>query len=117
MQVRNYMENVVDNLLPGILATYNGICKCQRCVSDIKAMTLNDLPPKYIACEMGEVYTKVNELSVQFEASVVTAVVKAIGIVSKFPRHWEKYKVGQLVSWKVGKEKIKEKDKNGSGWQ
>lgn len=87
MKVKNYMEDVVDRMLPKVLESYNEACKCQRCISDIKAIALNQLPPKYVATEAGEVYTKVNELSVQFEADAITALVMAIKKVSQAPRH------------------------------
>ncbi|AKL95285.1 late competence development protein ComFB [Clostridium aceticum] len=87
MEVKNYMEVVVNQLLPGILKRYKDICGCDRCIADIKAITLNLLPPKYVATESGELYQKVNALSVQFEADVTNAVIQAINKVKNNPRH------------------------------
>ncbi|KAB3527701.1 late competence development ComFB family protein [Alkaliphilus serpentinus] len=87
MRVKNYMEDVIDRMFPEVIKRYPEVCKCQRCASDIKAIALNHLPPKYVATEAGEVYTKVNELSSQFEADAITALVIAIKKVIERPRH------------------------------
>lgn len=87
MKVKNYMEDVVDYLLPDVLKSYPDLCKCQHCVSDIKALTLNNLPPKYVATPIGEVYTRINELSLQFEADAIKEILQAIKKVAQHPRH------------------------------
>lgn len=85
--LKNYMEDVVDNILSGILNRYKCMCKCERCVEDIKAITLNNLKPLYVATEKGNIYAKINELIVQFTTDATIEIVKAIEIVSKNPRH------------------------------
>ena len=87
MKVKNYMEDVVDHLLPEVLKELPEICHCQQCISDIKALALNNLKPKYVATPVGEVYTKVNELSIQFEADAIRAITEAIVKVKSAPRH------------------------------
>jgi len=81
------MEDVVQYLLPDVLKRYPEVCKCQQCMSDIKALALNNLPPKYVATPLGEVYSRVNELSTQFEADALKTLIEAIEKVSKHPRH------------------------------
>lgn len=87
MEVRNHMEYVVNHMLDSVLKLHPDVCKCERCVSDIKAIALNSLPPKYVATEKGEVFTKANELTIQFEADVIRALVEAIGKVKGKPNH------------------------------
>jgi competence protein ComFB len=86
---KNYMEEVVDSTMDEILARDDGICKCDRCRMDIKALALNHLPPKYVVTDMGYVYTKVNELVSQFRADITVAVTNAMKVVRKNPRHDE----------------------------
>lgn len=81
------MEIVVDHIIPSILDKYENICKCQRCIEDIKAHTLNNLKPLYVVTEMGYTYTKVNELKTQFNVDIINEIVKSISIVSAKPRH------------------------------
>lgn len=87
MEVKNYMEIVVNNLLPSILKLNPDVCDCEKCKSDIKAIALNNLPPRYIATESGEVYSKINALATQFEADVINSIIQAIEIVKRSPRH------------------------------
>lgn len=84
--LKNYMEEVVFNLIDGVLDDIS-MCKCELCVKDIAALALNSLPPKYIASEKGELYSKVNSLRNQFEVDVISAITKAAVLVKKTPRH------------------------------
>lgn len=84
--IKNYMEEVVFNLMDGVLEDIN-VCRCESCIMDIAAIALNDLPPKYIATEKGELYSKVNSLKSQFEVDVIAAITKAAVLVKRSPRH------------------------------
>ena len=84
--MKNYMEDIVDDLTLPILESMDA-CKCDRCVFDIKAITLNTLPAKYIVTKKGKFYTKLESLQNQFEVDTIAAIAKAVAIVSKFPRH------------------------------
>ena len=84
--IKNYMEEVVLNLMDDVLDDII-MCKCEACVMDIAALALNDLPPKYIATEKGELYSKVNSLKNQFEVDVIAALTKAAVLVKRSPRH------------------------------
>lgn len=86
--IRNYMEEAVDHLLPLVLKDYKDICKCEKCVEDIKAMTLNRMKPLYSVTDKGSMYLKVGEeLEIQFKTDIMMQIAKAIEIVSKNPRH------------------------------
>ncbi|SHJ29202.1 competence protein ComFB [Clostridium amylolyticum] len=85
--IKNYIEDVVERLVPEILNEYTDICKCPMCVEDIKAIALNRIPPKYSVSEKGLLYIKTNELITQFKMDIVKEIVIAINIVSENPRH------------------------------
>ncbi|NJD03568.1 MAG: competence protein ComFB [Ruminiclostridium sp.] len=85
-QIKNYMEEIVFNQMKDILSDIN-MCKCEKCMMDIAAIALNDLPSKYIVTEKGELYSKINALSQQFEVDVVSAVTKAAVLVKRRTRH------------------------------
>jgi hypothetical protein len=57
-----------------------GICRCERCISDITALSLNYLPPHYHAGpyrgDMGSPWVMVE-----------SAVMEAMGMVGNNPRH------------------------------
>jgi competence protein ComFB len=85
-QLKNLMEELVINALEDVLKDIN-MCKCEICVTDIMAIALNSLPPKYIVTEMGELYSKSNVLRQQFEVDIISAITKAAVIVKRKPRH------------------------------
>lgn len=85
--VRNYMEDLVENILPELLENYPNMCKCEECIDDIKALTLNQLKPSYFVEARGSVYSKLNSLESQFKTDIVTELIKAIDLVSANPRH------------------------------
>lgn len=85
-QIKNYMEVIVFNLMSEVLPDIN-VCKCDKCRLDIAAIALDDLPPKYIVTEKGELYTKIDALQQQFEVDVISAITKAAVLVKRNPRH------------------------------
>ncbi|MEL5864151.1 late competence development ComFB family protein [Clostridium cochlearium] len=85
--IKNYMEVIVDDLFPTIIDEYMDICKCDKCIDDIKAIALNNLEPIYVVSEKGNMYAKSNELNVQFRTDVIKELTEAIEIVSENPRH------------------------------
>lgn len=85
--LKNYMEIVVEDVLPKVLKQRELKCDCEICIADIKAIALNNLKPMYIASDKGIVYTKLNELNNQFNADTVRNLMDAIKIVEENPRH------------------------------
>jgi len=88
-QLKNYMEEIVFAQIKEVLSDIN-MCTCEKCLLDVAAIALNDLPPKYIVTDKGELYSKINALSQQFEVNVIAAITKAAVIVKRKPRHGEK---------------------------
>jgi len=86
LEIKNYMENVVLDLLDPVLSNLNS-CRCDNCQHDILAIALNSLPPKYVVTKKGELYTKLNTLQHQFDVDIISAIAKASVIVSRNPRH------------------------------
>ncbi|MBE3592514.1 MAG: late competence development ComFB family protein [Thermoanaerobacter sp.] len=86
MHLKNYMEDAVDQMMDKVLKDLD-VCKCERCRMDIKALTLNNLPPKYIVSEEGELYVKTNELVRQFEVDIIKAITMAAIKVNSNKRH------------------------------
>ena len=85
--LKNYIEDVVDQLLPTVLRGKPEICNCEACLLDIKAIALNNLPPKYTVTTKGSLLMKTSSFNLQFETDVLKEITKAVEIVSKLPRH------------------------------
>ncbi len=85
-QIKNYMEEIVFSIIKEVLEDIN-VCTCDKCILDIAAIALNDLPSRYIVSEKGELYSKINSLRQQFEVDVISAITKAAVLVKRSPRH------------------------------
>ena len=90
MEFRNYMEEVVLEVLDGILAKQKDICKCEHCRLDMAALALNQLPPKYVVTNLGRAFTKIEAAKAQFQVDIVKELAKAMQKVKANPRHPEK---------------------------
>lgn len=86
MIIKNFMEEVVFNLIEDVLKNVD-VCKCEKCKMDIAAIVLNNLPPKYVVTEQGELYSKINILLNQFGVDVISEITKAAILVSNNPHH------------------------------
>ncbi|MDN5359453.1 MAG: competence protein ComFB [Thermotogaceae bacterium] len=84
----NFTEVLVDEVIDDLFEVPTlGVCKCDRCRYDIKAIALNALPPKYVVTEKGEIYAKLDVFRNQMRVDVLRAVIEAIEVVKKNPSH------------------------------
>lgn len=86
MALVNVMEGIIDEKLEQMLKEEN-CCKCERCLEDMKAMALNQLPAKYVSTRNGELFSKLNSLMRQNSIDINVAVSYAIKTVSERPSH------------------------------
>jgi competence protein ComFB len=89
MELKNYMEDLVLEKLDDVMAQYPFCCTCDLCKRDIATLALNHLKPRYISSHKGDVYTRLDEMSAQYEVEVIQAIAQAIEVVHKNPRHAE----------------------------
>lgn len=89
MHLKNYMEVAVDHVLPNIMRVFPDVCFCEKCQMDIKAIALNSLKPNYVVSDKGQLYSKVREMGIQYEADVMKALIDAIAVVGSSPKHNE----------------------------
>ena len=87
MEIHNYMEDVVKDTLEELILKRENICKCEKCKFDMIAWVLNRLPAKYVVSDKGRIFTKLQEVEIQFRADVVRELTKAISHISKNPQH------------------------------
>ena len=86
LEIQNYMEACVLDQLENVLNSLNA-CTCDNCIHDVLAISLNNLPPKYVVTQKGQLYTKINNLKTQFEVDTAAAIAQASAVVSRNPRH------------------------------
>ena len=84
--LKNYMEYYVAQSLDRVIL--NGEhCSCKNCYYDVMAIALNNLPPKYIVSEKGQIFASTDVLNYQYSVDVFAAITKAMNIVTENPRH------------------------------
>ena len=89
--ITNCAEMAVRELLPEVISSYQKnikkICTCQRCLDDIVALSLNYLPPHYVATEKGSIIKRVDYQKLGGRTEVFAVICQAIKVVSENPRH------------------------------
>ncbi len=86
MALVNVMEGIVDEKLELMLKDED-CCKCDRCLEDMKAIALNQLPSKYVSTHNGELFSKLDALMRQSSIDINVSVTYAIKMVSEHPSH------------------------------
>jgi competence protein ComFB len=79
----NVVEIVVFEMLDKVLEKKD-MCKCERCKMDIAAITLNNLPPNYVASIQGEVLKAIGP---QLKIDVRREIENAVALVLSRPHH------------------------------
>lgn len=87
---KNIMEDLVEGKLNELMRAAN-MCCCERCRADVKALALNNLPPRYVVSVGGDVYSHFQALNMQSQVNITTAIVAAIRVVRDSPHHGEQY--------------------------
>lgn len=87
MKIHNYIEEAVIKMVQDLLKKREDMCQCEQCQMDIAAIALNHLKPKYVVTEKGELFTKVDEMDIQFSADLIKEITEAMDVVSKRPHH------------------------------
>jgi competence protein ComFB len=88
IELKNYMETLVDDLIESVLRNYDDSCQDEICQLDVKAIALNNLKPMYYVRREGEAYNRAKMLEAQFKLSIIQEIVRAIEIVRKNPRRY-----------------------------
>lgn len=81
----NVMEDLVLSKLDSTLARFN-CCKCNKCKKDIAAVALNRLTPRYMVMKEDDA-VKRQSVEEEYGSEVTSALIQAILIVKKSPRH------------------------------
>ena len=87
MSIQNIMEEIVCEVLVKYKGDLQLTCGCERCLDDIKAIALNNLPPRYIVKMEHRPYVRAPYTADrQGVTNIMLIVTKAAGIVPKDPR-------------------------------
>lgn len=88
MQTRNVMEDLVAEVLSECLRRAPEVCACERCLCDMTAFALNNLPPRYMVVEVEDPSMVPRERVLEpFREDARYSARAALQMVSARPRH------------------------------
>ncbi len=114
MNLRNYMEDVVTDVLDILLKDRgeNGHLS-KQCKLDIIAFSLNRLPPKYIVSERGFTHSYIEEINnTNWKADIISVVNLGIDIISKRKRNYKNENISKNENKNQMDSVLKVKDDN-----
>jgi hypothetical protein len=85
-RLTNFMEELTDNVLEGLLTEYKGSRFSTDAIQDIKALALNRLWPMYTTSDSGKNFLKKIIQEDKIEKDVARELRAAIDIVKSNPR-------------------------------
>ena len=85
-QYLNIMEYVVKSRAKEYMEKFD-VCLCGRCISDVTALSLTHLPPKYIVVEAPSASPLLNYYSNRLSQQIIVELTKACAVVKENPHH------------------------------
>lgn len=82
----NVMQVLVEEKAPKYIKMF-GLCDCERCLEDVKALTLNHLPPKYVVLERGDMIPRLTVYEGKFSSDITAQLLQACKLVMERPHH------------------------------
>lgn len=82
----NVMEHLVQNKVHEYAAKFD-ICCCGHCIADITALTLTNLPPKYVVVKPPTASPLLNFYMNRYSQQVIVEITKACFTVKQNPHH------------------------------
>ena len=80
------MEYLVEERLEKYVKLF-GLCSCQRCLADVRALALSRLPAKYVVLPSSSVTPMLSLYQAKFDSMVIAEVIQACKSVMENPRH------------------------------
>lgn len=82
----NVMQVLVEEKAPKYIKMF-GLCQCSRCLEDVKALTLNHLPPKYVVLEKGDMIPRLTIYEGKYSSDITAQLLHACRLVMDRPHH------------------------------
>jgi competence protein ComFB len=82
----NILEEVMRVEAPKIMKQF-GMCTCDRCVTDVLAIALNNIQPKYVVTQKGALFAKIESYGNQYKTDILAKLTQACDIVGQSPSH------------------------------
>ncbi len=80
------MESLVAEKAPRYIKMF-GLCSCERCAADVRALTLTNLQPSYIVRRRTEAHAMLTVYESRYNSTIFAQLTRACKIVMDSPRH------------------------------
>lgn len=84
--VVNVMQILVEESAPRYLEMFH-VCPCSRCVADVKALALTQLPAKYVVLEESKKDSMLSFYRYSYQSLITIELTKACSAVIQSPHH------------------------------
>ncbi|MPN62939.1 hypothetical protein SDC9_210692 [bioreactor metagenome] len=82
----NVVQALVEEKAPKYMDML-GVCHCPRCIADVKALALSNLPPKYIVVPKSQSSPMLTVYESKYSAPITVQLLAACKTVIEHPRH------------------------------
>lgn len=85
-----FYYNIAQSLVEAKAEHYmklTGVCPCERCRRDVVALTLTNLPPKYVVTRSVDLIPRLSLYETRYSADISAQLMSACQKVAKFPHH------------------------------
>ena len=82
----NVMQTLVEEKAPRYIEMF-GLCPCKRCATDVVALTLNNLVPKYVVMTKQDMIPMLTVYEGRFNSTIFAQLTRACKTVMDNPRH------------------------------
>ena len=84
--IRNLNEDFVELYVDECMEK-RGMCTCEICTADVRAIALNQLPPHYVSTDVGDAMVRHVAQTTQGQADILAAIMEGVKVVEDNPRH------------------------------
>ncbi len=82
----NMTEELVRNRVREMMKSYD-VCQCNKCFSDICAIVLNKMTPRYVTTEKGSLMSLLAATDVEIQTDLTVHILQALMRVKTDPKH------------------------------
>jgi competence protein ComFB len=87
MRPHNLIEDHVFDVSDRLTAADAEFCGCEKCLTDVMAFALAQIPPAYVSSEQGRAITEARLVEDDHHTAITQKVNEAIAAVKAHPRH------------------------------
>ena len=82
----NVIQTLVEEKAPRYIKMF-GLCTCKHCAADVKALTLNNLVPKYVVLSKRDTIPMLTVYEGRYSSTVTAQLTRACKVVMDNPHH------------------------------